>query len=1074
MTLVSVGAGSPADSPRLRAAADSAASDVALLYSDYLDAEGNRVRLIDRAEGALRDDFDFGPLIAADSSLLSEFPECPSRVDIYRLVLAASRKGRIVHIAEPLYSLEAAGSGRKSQFDYVDPRNRSVQIELEKAVTEHLDEVGALVDTSALDPVDLNEGDFGVEASVVIPVRNRHKTVGDAIRSALSQKTDFQFNVIVVDNYSTDGTTELIESIAAADSRVVHIVPAEKGHGIGGCWNIAVDSPLCGRFAVQLDSDDLYSSPDTLQRIVDTFRATGAAMVIGSYTLTDFDLNTIPPGLIDHSEWTDGNGPNNALRINGLGAPRAFFTPVIRRFGFPDVSYGEDYAAALAISGRHRIARIFDSLYLCRRWSGNSDASPTPDIVNLNNAYKDSVRTEALLSRLKLSPERLTRFFDSQISVWPVAAARYEALAAVETKTLDVGGQVFTIYHNRSRAGSTCASMTAAAIAARPCFLCDKNRPGEQTALLWEDLKLLVNPFPIHHQHFTVVAKHHQPQRLRGRERQMARLAAQLPGYTVFFNGARCGASAPDHFHFQIVKNAVINWGYQPRALRLTTPEGVAAIGNDEMLNVMARSVDGNVEFLVFRRTAHRPKCYPEMRVSPASLDLAGSVITPVKADFERIDSATLAGILQETCPVVETPTLRVGIVTASRLDIDFITPFRDLSGRLYRGPHTFEAAEIAEPLVLTPLIGFPSRFAIARVPIGIDFHWHRIERQIFTGSLTIAGDGNGGITAINVVSVEDYLKSVVSSEMSADAHPQLLRAHAVISRSWVLAQLESGRAPALPDDRRDDDGEIVRWYDRSQHTRFDVCADDHCQRYQGLSRIGNAAAVEAVEATRGMVLTSGGKLCDARFSKCCGGVFERFSNCWNPVDYDYLRPLRDSADETDVPDLTREEEARRWILGSPDAYCNTADIPALDAALNAYDRETPDFFRWTVSYEVDELSELVRRRSGIDFGTITAIEPLQRGESGRIVRLRVTGTRRRLVVGKELEIRRWLSESHLKSSAFIVDRDADGRFIFHGAGWGHGVGLCQIGAAMMANEGIPFRRILSHYYPGSEIERRY
>ena len=247
---------------------------------------------------------------------------------------------------------------------------------------------------------------------------------------------------------------------------------------------------------------------------------------------------------------------------------------------------------------------------------------------------------------------------------------------------------------------------------------------------------------------------------------------------------------------------------------------------------------------------------------------------------------------------------------------------------------------------MLTPLIGFPSRFAIARVPIGIDFHWHRIERQIFTGSLTIAGDGNGGITAINVVSVEDYLKSVVSSEMSADAHPQLLRAHAVISRSWVLAQLESGRAPALPDDRRDDDGEIVRWYDRSQHTRFDVCAD--------------------------------------------------------------------------------------------------------------------------------ELSELVRRRSGIDFGTITAIEPLQRGESGRIVRLRVTGTRRRLVVGKELEIRRWLSESHLKSSAFIVDRDADGRFIFHGAGWGHGVGLCQIGAAMMANEGIPFRRILSHYYPGSEIERRY
>ncbi len=374
----------------------------ALVYGDYSTPSGP-APVIALQEGALRDDFDFGPVVLVNTEMLrkaaAEMTADYQAAGFYDLRLRLSRMGRIVCVNEPLSAvgeLPAARQG-EAQFDYVDPRNRAAQIEMEQACTDHLAAIGALVGSPKI--LDFG-GDFAVEASVVIPVRNRVNTIAHAVNSALAQQTDFPFNIIVVDNHSTDGTTEKIAALAEINTKVVHIIP-EEGHGIGGCWNVALDSESCGRFAVQLDSDDVYSGADTLQRIVDKFRETGAAMVIGSYTLTDFDLNVIPPGLIDHKEWTDANGANNALRINGLGAPRAFFTPVARALRFPDTCYGEDYAMGLRISREYRIGRIFDNLYFCRRWGGNSDSNLSRDRLNANNRYKDSLRTIELLARKK-------------------------------------------------------------------------------------------------------------------------------------------------------------------------------------------------------------------------------------------------------------------------------------------------------------------------------------------------------------------------------------------------------------------------------------------------------------------------------------------------------------------------------------------------------------------------------------------------------------------------------------------------------------------------------------------------
>jgi hypothetical protein len=382
-----------------------------MVYADYYERDEDGLHahpLIDYRKGSLRDDFDFGPLLLFNTQALTEAAETMTEdyrfAGLYDLRLKVSQRHPIVHINEYLSICEEKNekAGGERQFDYVNPRNREAQIEMEKACTAHLKQIGAYL-PERRKTVNLYEHPFDTEASVIIPVRNRVRTIGQAIRSALGQETSFPFHVIVVDNHSTDGTWEEIQSIAAHAPRLKYLKPQWHYLGIGGCWNLAVHHPDCGRFAVQLDSDDVYSDAHSLQKIVDAFHTHSCGMVVGSYRLTDFHLQTIPPGIVDHREWTPENGHNNALRINGLGAPRAFYTPLLRSIDFPNTSYGEDYAVGLRIGREYAIGRIYDVLYLCRRWEDNSDALPDIAKINGHNAYKDNLRTWEVEARIQLN-----------------------------------------------------------------------------------------------------------------------------------------------------------------------------------------------------------------------------------------------------------------------------------------------------------------------------------------------------------------------------------------------------------------------------------------------------------------------------------------------------------------------------------------------------------------------------------------------------------------------------------------------------------------------------------------------
>lgn len=418
-------------------------------------------------------------------------------------------------------------------------------------------------------------------------------------------------------------------------------------------------------------------------------------------------------------------------------------------------------------------------------------------------------------------------------------------------------------------------------------------------------------------------------------------------------------------------------------------------------------------------------------------------------------------------------PIVNVGILSAPKIEIVLNGKYR-MNGRTITGEMTFDAESFdAEGSCEILPVDVGAYVSVKNVMIGKEFHWQRFETQDFIGDIHIVRSGEN-LVLINALLVEDYLKSVISSEMSATSSLELLKAHSVISRSWLLAQIYKTGHDAHSFPMTETDTERIRWYDRDDHDLFDVCADDHCQRYQGISRQTTDAVARAIEATYGEVLEYDGELCDARFSKCCGGVFEQFETCWEPVYKPYLSARADCPDENAFPDLTVEENAREWILSAPEAFCNTDDSRTISEVLNGYDKETtPDFYRWTVEYTADELSAIARDRSGIDFGTITEITPLERGTSGRISHLCIAGTKRTMEIGKELEIRRTLSRSHLYSSAFVVEK-TDGGFRFLGAGWGHGVGLCQIGAAVMAAKGYGYRQILAHYYPGSQIIKEY
>lgn len=442
-------------------------------------------------------------------------------------------------------------------------------------------------------------------------------------------------------------------------------------------------------------------------------------------------------------------------------------------------------------------------------------------------------------------------------------------------------------------------------------------------------------------------------------------------------------------------------------------------------------------------------------------------------------------------------PQIAVGILSGKEIQFSFPDEFISSDGiaisgiqqAVYRKGKIYWQEKEYDELSFTPQQTTSSFFELQDVTIGINFHWERKEVQRFKGELKIIVEDDK-LTAINIISIEDYLTSVISSEMSVTASLELLKAHAVISRSWLLNKLrvENGelRVTVQPDNAAH--SQLIKWYDHEAHKNFDVCADDHCQRYQGITRASTSRAIEAVSATRGEALMYEGKICDARFSKCCGGAFEEFQNCWENVRHPYLIGQRDSQTTNKLPDLTIEAEADKWIRTSPVAFCNTQDKKILSQVLNNYDQETADFYRWKVSYSQEELSELIHKRSGIDFGKIIDLIPVERGTSGRLVRLKIVGTLRTLTIGKELEIRRTLSTSHLYSSAFVVDKEykeedrkykeeeqkIPSRFILTGAGWGHGVGLCQIGAAVMGEQGYKYEEILSHYYPGSMIERQY
>lgn len=1161
--------------------------------------------VIDYNEGSLRDDFDFGGLWLIRTEALRSFLNDPSHGNYrfaapYALRLYISRRGKIFHLREMLYTEKPVDLRRSGvrQFDYVNPAHREVQAEMEQACTVHLKAIGAWLAPDETDEPPHDDCEYPVEASVIIPVRNRERTIADAVNSALEQTTDFTYNVIVVDNHSTDGTSMALSRFKP-DPRVVVLLPERTDLGIGGCWDLAIRDDRCGRYAVQLDSDDLYSSPTTLARIIACFRGEHCAMVVGAYRMVDFHLRTLPPGLIDHREWTPENGRNNALRVNGFGAPRAFMTTVLRQIGFPNTSYGEDYAMGLAVSRHYRVGRIFDELYLCRRWEGNSDATLSVEELNRNNLYKDSLRAMEIKARRNMNRTWLreadesvvTDFVERQLAKWPEVAQRFNELENdIHVRHLETDSFRLDVQFNPRRIRSTTARVDEHTLRQRPCFLCQQNRPDEQDSLPVEGkYEILLNPYPILPYHLTIPTRRHVAQTFAGRLPDFCRLAWALPDFLVFYNGGRSGASAPDHAHFQAGRRGIVplerDWksyenrlekiypiasteeadleehGYRTKSAGLYRLRGYACPafvllgeqeGGDSHLfyrliatlprkkgqhepdfNLLAwrqkgaPGEDDSVIIVLFPRKKHRPDCYfseknERLLVSPGALDMAGLIITPRTEDFERLTVKQAAGILREvtlseeemdritdklhgcanTSPAdaqksvpcfdrVE-PEVSVGLIRAGHIRFSLNAPYT-AKGETAIGLQEAVCSEggilwngnLYSELTFRPVASDAS-FTLKDVSIGQRFHWERKEKQTFRGTLHIIVDEEK-LVAINRIPAENYLTSVISSEMNATAPFELLKAHAIVSRSWLFHQMKH-RHESLNGQRNffsfsRSETEQIRWYDREDHTLFDVCADDHCQRYQGITRETSSAVSRAVEATRGEVLTYHDELCDARFSKCCGGITEHYSTCWEERKEPYLSPVYDTTptEETRhrLPDVMEEAVAEQWIRETPDAFCNTNDKHLLDCVLNDYDRETPDFYRWRVDYTQDELAAIIRQKRGEDFGEITDLIPICRGASGRLKKLKIVGTKKTLTIGKELEIRRTLSASHLYSSAFVVQKHGKpgaipDSFTLFGAGWGHGVGMCQVGAAVMSEKGYTCEEILHHYYAGTDIKKLY
>lgn len=730
---------------------------------------------------------------------------------------------------------------------------------------------------------------------------------------------------------------------------------------------------------------------------------------------------------------------------------------------------------------------------------------------------------------------QIDKFVKDQLSVWPLAAENYRSLKKAGSKVLSIGGLPVTVQLNPCRRISSEASLDKESINRRPCFLCPENRPAEQTNMEFEGRKgrryrVTLNPYPIFPSHLVISSFEHTPQSIWHRYQDLLDFVRENNEYLGFYNGPESGASAPDHMHFQAcpqgltpLQNRVdellaagddktLDYLTNVKEARLfhlneyargvfvlcgATAKSTAKLfyrlldcapvpdgSSEPKMNIIAWCHEGEYRTAVIFRERHRPHNYSSsgadhLAMSPGCADLAGVYVTTREEDFDKLDAGLLSQVVREVAASEETEKeiiwrltrsqrrLEVGIMSGSEIEFEIIS---DGAGRqkveYSQGRISYNGALydelVFEAQTEATMFAEPS-FILYGVTIGVDFHWERMVTQKFAGTLKFIVDG-GKVTAVNIVGVEDYLLSVISSEMKASAGLEFLKAHAVISRSWVMAQVEHRQShvsrtpgPSCPvSEPVEGAEEYIKWFDHDDHTLFDVCADDHCQRYQGLTMAVGDTVRKAVDQTWGLVLTSEGKICDARFSKCCGGRMELFSTCWEDKDYPYLQPLPDTAD----------------CVEGGDVFCDTKDEKILSQVLNDYDLETRDFYRWRTEYSRTEVSDLVRRRSGMDFGTIRDLVPVERGPSGRLKRLKVVGDKKTMIIGKELIIRRWLSDSHLKSSAFEVHWDGD-HLTLDGSGWGHGVGLCQIGAAVMAAKGYTFDRILLHYYPGSTLERR-
>ena len=836
---------------------------------------------------------------------------------------------------------------------------------------------------------------------------------------------------------------------------------------------------------------------------------------------------------------------------------------------------------ALAFCRRYRIGRIFSELYLCRRWGGNSDAALSIEKVNANNLYKDRIRTIELSARQQIEKgmmdfsddSSLHRFFNRQMEQWDLARENFRDLHNVEQRQLNSEGNNIIVQFNPARIVSTGAKIDKKSLEKRPCFLCRKNRPEEQMSkTVDKDFELLVNPYPILPAHFTIPKLTHQPQAIYHNYSEIHRLLTLFPKLMVFYNGPKCGASAPDHCHFQAGTSGLLplQTGWQRYCRNMTEiftnndGESISVINEypSPALLIRSKSLKGDAELfkfvykalpmakddyepmmnivswrngdeylsVVFPRRRHRPACYPDLSapeaegslmISPGALDMAGMIITPREADFKSLTAEKAIEILREVslndeefasvikkikenankpsaasiiCPKRREPNVHVGIVSGERIEFSLNGEY-SAKGEIITGRQVVEFSEGGilwngnqyRELCFSPKTDKAS-FSLFDVTIGVNFHWERKETQTFQGELNLVVEADK-ICAINSLPVEKYLESVISSEMSATSSLELLKAHAVISRSWLLAQMKKRMEVAESGNnffsfvKKDD--MLIRWYDREDHTIFDVCADDHCQRYQGITKETSPHVAQAIKLTRGQILMNGNDICDARFSKCCGGVSEEFQYCWEDVSKPYLIAVRDTEGGMkdggeSVPDLTIEENAEKWIRTSPESFCNTSDAKVLSEVLNDYDQETADFYRWHVTLTQQKLKSLLDEKLKMNLGDIIDLKAVERGKSGRISKLLIVGTERSFTIGKELEIRRALSDSHLYSSAFVVDRKdigSDGvpqRFELTGAGWGHGVGLCQIGAAVMGEKGFDYRQILLHYYRNAEIKDIY